>query len=115
MASGSWMNHRHRNLSGIPVCDILGSGNLPNREAFLDSLQIVLEPVGYQNWLAVGGFNQILQGIQLAVMKFDIVAVFAINGAIGHLGEFIRQCCGVPGIDFFVTQRESTISAFMVS
>ena len=46
----------------------------------------MFEPVGYKDRFAIGGFNDILQSIQLSVMKLDDVAGVGINSTVGKLG-----------------------------
>ena len=47
--------------------------------------EVMLEPVGHQNRLAVCCFDDILQGIQLAVMDLDNLTVIIINRTVCHL------------------------------
>jgi hypothetical protein len=55
----------------------------------------VLEPVGHQQRIAVGGFDQVLQGVELAVMDMGDLAVVAVDSAVGKLGEFAAEDRGV--------------------
>ena len=71
MASGCRMNQCHRELSGIPKLNVLRILDIPQRLSELisdgfqvldDALPVMLEPVGNQHRLAVGGFDEIFQG-----------------------------------------------------
>ena len=64
MPGGCRVNDSHRNLSGVPIGDILGCFDLLNSKPIPDPFQIVLVPVCDQQGFAIGGLDQILQGIK---------------------------------------------------
>ena len=66
----------------------------------------MLEPVGHQNRLAVGGFDNVLQGIQLAVMDLDDLTAVIVDCTVCHLGQLAREGRCVGGGDFAVTQGQ---------
>ncbi len=51
-----------------------------------DPLPVMLEPVGHQNRLSVGGFDEVLQRIQLTVVDGEHTLVLTVDGPIRHLG-----------------------------
>ena len=109
MASRCWVDDGHMDLAAIPIGDVLGGGDFPNCEPLLDAFQVVLEPVGYQNGLAICGLDQILQSIQFAAMQFQVVAILAIDGTISHLGQLASQCGGISSVDFLALERDHKI------
>ena len=60
MTGGCRMNDSNRNIAIVPISDILAGFYLTDIKALLDSLQVVLEPVSYQERFAIGGFDKIL-------------------------------------------------------
>ena len=65
MARRSRMDDCDRDFAAVPVGDILAGFDFPNIEALLDSLKVMLEPVGYQQRFAVRGLDDIFQCVQL--------------------------------------------------
>ena len=63
-----------------------------------DALPIMLEPVSHQYRLSIGGFNEILQCLQLVVMDAPGVAILIVDSAIAHLQQLPCQRCGVGGV-----------------
>ena len=106
MAGGRRVDDRHRDLALVPIGDVPAGLDLPDDEPLLDALKVVLEPVGHQDGLAVGGFDEVLQGIQLAVVQTEHPFVLPVHRAIGHLGELVRQSRRVPGVHLFTVQGE---------
>ena len=47
--------------------------------------QVMLEPVGHQNRLAVCRFDDVLKSIQLAVMDLDNLTAVIVDRAVCHL------------------------------
>ena len=90
------MDDRHRDFAAIPVGDVLTGLQLSDIKALFDALQVVPEPVGHQNRLAVGGFDDVLQCVQLPVMKLYRVAGIGIDSTVGKLGQLSGQgrCVG---------------------
>ena len=58
-------------------------------EPFFDALQVVFEPVGHKHGFAVGGFDQVLQSIELSFVNGEHSLVIAIYGAVGHLAQLV--------------------------
>ena len=54
------MDDSNRNIAIVPISDILAGFYLTDIKALLDTLQVVLEPVSYQDRFAIGGFDKIL-------------------------------------------------------
>ena len=75
-----------RYLSGIPVGDVLTVFYFSHIEAFLDTGEVVLEPVSHKDRFAVCRFDDIFQSIQLSIMELDGVTGILINGTVGKLG-----------------------------
>ena len=69
------MDDGHRDFAAVPVGDVLAGLQLPDIKALFDALQVVPEPVGHQNRLAVGGFNDILQSVQFPVVELYRVRI----------------------------------------
>ena len=73
-------------------------------EPFGDTVIVVAVPVGYQDGFAVGGFDEVFQSIQLAVMQVEDFFLFAVNGTVCHLAQFIVQGRGIGGINLLTAQ-----------
>ena len=86
MTGRGWVDDGYRYLSGIPVGDVLTGFYFSHIKAFLDTGEVVLEPVGHKDRFAVCGFDDILQSIQLSVMKLNGVTGIRINSSVGKLG-----------------------------
>ena len=71
----------------------------------------MLEPVGHQDGLAIGGFDEVLQSVQLPVVEWENLFVLPIHRAVGHLRELVRQSRRVPGVHLFTTQGEHQLRA----
>ena len=94
------MDHSDRDLSFVPVRDVLVAFNLPClREPLPDPVPVVLEPVGHQYVLAVGFLDQIFQEIQLPVVDVDDFMVFGVDGAVTQLKQFSAEDSGVLGVN----------------
>ena len=63
------MNTGYGNFPAVPVGDIAAGSNLPDVKALLNALQIVLEPVGHQDRLAVCAFDQVFQRVQFPLAR----------------------------------------------
>lgn len=85
------MDDGHRDFAAVPVGDVLAGLQLPDIKALFDALQVVPEPVGHQNRLAVGGFNDILQSVQFPVVELYRVAGVGIDGTVGKAGPAFRS------------------------
>ena len=83
-----------------------GGLDFPDGKPGADALQIVLEPVGHQDGLSVGGFDEVLQSVQLPVVEREELFVLPIHRAVGHLRELVRQSRRVPGVHLFTAQGE---------
>jgi hypothetical protein len=55
-----------------------------------DSLQVMPEPVGDKKRLAVRGFDDVLQGVELPVMEFDDLPVVGVDRAVRRAGRASR-------------------------
>ena len=86
MTGRSRVDDYDRYLSGIPVGDVLAGFYFSHIKAFLDTREVMLESVSRKDRFFVCGFDDILQSIQLSVMKLDGVAGIGINGTVGKLG-----------------------------
>jgi hypothetical protein len=76
-----------------------------------DSLAVMLEPVGHQHWLSVGGFDKVLQRVQFAVVDGEHTLVLTVDSPICHLGELISQSCRVPGVHFLAAEGNHQLRA----
>ena len=83
MTGRGWVDDCDRYLSGVPIGDVLAGFYFSHIKAFLDTGEVMLEPVSHKDRFAVCGFDDILQSIQLSVMKLDGVAGIGINGTVG--------------------------------
>ena len=63
MTGGGWVDDSHRDFPLVPVGNVLGGLDFPDGKPGADALQIVLEPVGHQDGLSVGGFDEVLQSV----------------------------------------------------
>lgn len=72
-----------------------------------DALQVVLEPVRHKDGFPVGGFDEILQHIQLAVVYLKHTLVLIVDSAVCHLGELIGEGCGVPSINLRIAEGQT--------
>ena len=68
-------------------------------------MPVVLEPVSDQHRLAVGGFYEILQRIQLPLMDVSGVAVLIIDGPVRHLQKLPGQAGSISSINIRILQR----------
>ena len=85
------MDDGHRDFAAVPVGDVLAGLQFPDIKALFDTLQVVTEPVGHQNRLAVGGFDDVFQCVQFPVVELYRVAGVGIDGTVGKLGQFAGQ------------------------
>jgi len=67
-----------------------------------DTGEVMLEPVRYQQRLSTCGFDDVLQRVQLLVMKVHNTAIVGVDSAICHLAELAGESGGVGGSDFSV-------------
>ena len=104
MTSGCRVDNRYRNLPGVPVGDVLAAFQFTHLEAFLNAGKIVFVPVGYENGLSVGAFDQILQRIQLPFMEEHCVSVRGVDRSVCELAQLAGQGSGVYGIDLHAVQ-----------
>ena len=74
-----------------------------------DALPVMLEPVRHQHRLAVGGFDQVFQCLQLVVMQNPRFAVFVIDCAIAHLQQFSSQRCSIGSIYIPILQGDQEV------
>ena len=70
----------YRDFSVIPSADAVrviqaGERNMQFLQPLGNAGEVMLEPVSHKDRLAVGSFDDVLQGIQLAVMDVESVAV----------------------------------------
>lgn len=103
------MDDRYRDFAAVPVGDVLAGFQLTDIEALFDALQVVTEPVGHQYGLAIGGFDDVLQRVQLPVMELYRIAGIGIDSAVGELGQFPGQgrCVGSSHLAIRELQDES--------
>ena len=80
------MDDGDRYLSVIPVGDVLSGFYFSYIKAFLDTGEVVLEPVSYKDRFAVCRFDDIFQSIQFSIMELDGVTGIRINSSVGKLG-----------------------------
>ena len=85
------MDDCYRNLSRIPVSNIAAGLDLPDIEAVLDAAKVVSEPVGHKERFFICGLDNILQGVQLPIVKLDDLAGIGIYGTVRKLGELARK------------------------
>ena len=75
------VNTGHGDAPGVPVGDVAAGSNLSDVKALLNTLQIVLEPVGHQNGPAVRAFDQVFQRVELPVVEEQAVVFGVIDAA----------------------------------
>ena len=75
-------------------------------QPFRNTDKVMLEPVCHQKRLAVGGFDDVLQCVQLAVVDLNDLAVVIINSAVCHLGQLAGEGRSVCGGNLGITQRQ---------
>ena len=103
------MNDCHGDFSGIRIRDVCRCPDFPHAKPCPDAFQVVLVPVGYENGLAVGAFDQIFQRIQFPVMYAVNGFVFTVYGTVCHLGQLVREGGGVGSVDFIFSERKNQI------
>ena len=100
MSGGRGLCRGHGNLSRVPVLHVTGGLQLAHTvrilratlsEPLLNARQIVLVVVHHQHRFAVGGLDEILQCVQLAVMKHAHIVELVINCAVRQLKQFACQ------------------------
>ena len=110
------MYHSNRYLTIIPILDILRCLYLTNLKPFLDSLQIVVIPVSNQNRFAVCAFDEVLQGIQFAVVDIHDFLILGIDSTVCHLQKFSGKSRCIHRIDFFLFQgNDHLITHFLIN
>ena len=109
MPGRSGVDDCYRNLSRIPVSNIAACLDLPDRKAVLDAGQLVTEPVGHKKWFFIGGFDDILQSVQLPVMKLDDFAGIGIDRTVCQLGELSGEGCCIGGSNFSARQLQDQL------
>lgn len=95
---------QHRFGSAVPVGDVRARADLPHSEALLNALEVMLEPVGHKHGLAVGGFDDVLQGIQLPLVEEQAAVLGVVDPAVRQLAQLAGQGRGVDGIDLRAVQ-----------
>ena len=109
------MNQRHRDVSGVPVGDVFACPDFPClRETLLNAVQVMLEPVRYQQWFSIGSFNQILQCVQLLVVNLYDGMVLSVGCSIGHLTQFSGQGGGVHRVNLLTFYLHDQVSLHSV-
>ena len=116
MSGRGRVDEGHRQFPTVPPGDTLrcvqqGEGNVELSKPGGDPLPVVLEPVGHQHRLSVGGFNQVLQCIQLSVVDGKHTLILAIDGTIRHLGELVAESRSVSGIHLLAAQGNHQLRA----
>ena len=66
----------------------------------------MLEPVGHKDGFPVGGFDQVLQSVQLPIMERDHFLVLVVNCTVGHLAELVGQRSRIDGIDLLTVEGD---------
>src|SRR5699024_3267587 len=115
MSGRSGVDQRDRDLTVVPSADTGGIVQL--RELYTQFLQplgyareVMLEPVRRKHRLAVCRFDQILKGVELAVMDINDLAAVVIDRAVRHLTQLARERRGVLGSDLAVRERQHQLT-----
>ena len=104
MPGGCGVDAGHGNPPAVPVGDVRARADLPHREALLNTLEVVPEPVGHQHRLAVGGFDDVLQRIQLPLVEEQAAVIGVVDPAVRQLAQLAGQGCCVDRIDLRAVQ-----------
>ena len=84
--SGSGVDQAEGNLAPVLRPDIRRGLELTRSwEALVDSGEVVLEPVGDEDGLSVGGLNDVFEGVEFRPMHLDRLAVLVIYRPGGQL------------------------------
>ena len=68
MTGRGGMDQANRDLSCAPCCNVLGGIDVPAIKPLMEPVVLMMKPVGNEQRFPVGGFDQILQGVQLSGM-----------------------------------------------
>ena len=109
------MDDRQWDLSRIPFGNVLAGADFScRREPLLNTLQVMLEPVGHQQRFAVRAFDQILQCIQLPVVNLHGILFLGVHSTVGHLTQFSGQGSGVHRVDFLAFDLDDQLFLHLV-
>ena len=85
------MDQGDGDFSTIPTSNCLVRIQSDARHALFDALCIMPEPICHEERLAVHALNDVLQGIQFAVMDMQGSSIVGINRTVRHLCDLARQ------------------------
>lgn len=103
------MDDCYRNLSHIPVSNIAARLDLSDIEAVLDAAKVMPEPVGQKEWFFVGGLDNILQSVQLPIVKLNDLTGIGIDGSVCQLRELTGERCGIGSSHFAVRKLQDEL------
>ena len=109
MPCGRRVDHRYRNLPGIPPPHILRRIQLHGLHPLPYPLQVMPVPVSHQHRLPVRRLHQILQSLQLPVMDTPHPAVLVIDRPVRHLQQLVGEPGGVHRVNIPVRKRQQHI------
>lgn len=92
MTCRSRMNQTNSKLTSVPYFDATWRGDsciadLQRFKLLGNPLQVMLEPIRYQNRFTGGSFDNILKRIQLTIMYGNDILFFCKDGTVGQLGS----------------------------
>ena len=70
----------------------------------------MLKPVGHQNRFSSGGFDNVLQSVQLLVVYGKYLAGIVINGTVSHLAELIGEGRSIGGSNVTVRELQNKVA-----
>ena len=83
-------------------------------QPFFDAVTVGLIPVRHQKRFSVGGFDDVLQSVQFAVVDEMALAELVINRTVCHLCQLSAEDGGISGSDFLLLAELHHILGFEI-
>jgi len=115
MTGRGGMYQCHGKLTIIPPLYAFGTVQLGVWDVELlqslgDTDKIMLEPVRHQKRLVTGGFDDVLQRIELSVVNRDGATIVSINSAVCHLAQLAGESGSICRCDFAIRELQHEIA-----
>ena len=113
------MDKGNGKLAAVPSADTFGTVHPRKRDMqfvqpFFDAVTVGLIPVRHQKRFSVGGFDDVLQSVQFAVVDEMALAELVINRTVCHLCQLSAEDGGISGSDFLVLAELHHILGFEI-
>ena len=89
------MDQGNGDFSAIPSSDCLIRIQSDARHTLFDALYVMSEPIRHEERFAVHALDDVLQGIEFAVMYMQRSSIVGVDCAVCHLREFPGQDSGI--------------------